>query len=174
MAVDPRPLDTHHAAIPARIKTYAALAAEARELEGEAMSTFGDRLAKARKAKHITHEQICELMNVSRQTVSLWERGKITPPNNPKRFQPLAKLLGTSIEWLLYGVDNTSGAAAADPRVEKVREVLHDFRRHYPALSEMLEAMAKAGLSGESLDNLRENIKGLRQAVRDLEDAVDG
>ena len=34
---------------------------------------FGERLAKARKEKNITQEQLAEMLGVSRQSVSKWE-----------------------------------------------------------------------------------------------------
>jgi transcriptional regulator with XRE-family HTH domain len=174
MTVDRQTLDTHSARTPSRIKGFAALAAEARELEAEIMSSFGDRLKKARKDKGLEQTDIATIQGVSVQTISLWERGRVTPEyaSNPKRFLNLAKALGVQVEWLLYGV-RSAGSGAADPRVERIKEIMHEFSRHYPGLAEMLEALAKSGLAAEDLDGLREKVKGLRQVYRDLEDALD-
>lgn len=43
------------------------------------MDSFHIQLAAARKAKHLTQEQLAELMSVSRPTVSRWENGHILP-----------------------------------------------------------------------------------------------
>jgi len=43
------------------------------------MDSFHTQLAAARKKKRLTQEQLAELMNVSRPTVSRWENGHILP-----------------------------------------------------------------------------------------------
>jgi transcriptional regulator with XRE-family HTH domain len=40
---------------------------------------FGEELKKARKDKHISQEELAEILNVSRVSVSKWERGETYP-----------------------------------------------------------------------------------------------
>ena len=43
------------------------------------MQPLNQRIAKARKDLGLTQEQVAKAMNVSRQTVSHWETGRIQP-----------------------------------------------------------------------------------------------
>lgn len=43
------------------------------------MQSLNQRITEARKALGMTQEQVAEAMNVSRQTVSHWEKGRIQP-----------------------------------------------------------------------------------------------
>ena len=43
------------------------------------MQTFSEQLAAARSAAHMTQKQLSNAINVSRQTISSWERGRAQP-----------------------------------------------------------------------------------------------
>lgn len=43
------------------------------------MNKFGDNLRKYRKEKKLTQEKLADLLNVSFQTVSKWEKKKTEP-----------------------------------------------------------------------------------------------
>ena len=65
------------------------------------MNTFGDRLRAARTAKGYTQEELAELMEVSKQSVSAWENNRETPS-----FERLARLrdsLGVALDELICG-----------------------------------------------------------------------
>lgn len=44
-----------------------------------AMNTFGKQLSEARKAKGITQERLAEMLGITRQGISNWERGRSLP-----------------------------------------------------------------------------------------------
>lgn len=46
------------------------------------MATFHEQLTKARKAAGMTQQQLADKLHVSRQTVSHWETGRMTPDDN--------------------------------------------------------------------------------------------
>ena len=48
---------------------------------------FADELQKARKDKNISQEELAELLGVSRQSVSKWERCEGYPVRNCKLLQ---------------------------------------------------------------------------------------
>ncbi|MGN0693293.1 MAG: helix-turn-helix domain-containing protein [Lentihominibacter sp.] len=73
---------------------------------------FHERLAEARRARGLTQSEIAEMMDVSFQAVSLWERGESLP--DTEEVIRLASALGVSIDWLL------TGAGAANVRREKI------------------------------------------------------
>lgn len=57
------------------------------------MATFEERITAARKERGITQEQLAEAMNVSRQTVSHWENGRVKPDEETiKRLSEYLKL----------------------------------------------------------------------------------
>ena len=66
--------------------------------------TVGSRIAKCRKDKNISQEQLAEMMNVSRQTVSKWETGGAQP--DTYNIIQLGEILGTSVEYLACGGDS--------------------------------------------------------------------
>lgn len=63
--------------------------------------TFSERLTNARKEKGFTQSDVAERLNVSFQTVSLWERGETTPEID--KLVDIASLYQVSLDWLLTG-----------------------------------------------------------------------
>ncbi|MGM0396433.1 MAG: helix-turn-helix domain-containing protein [Bacillota bacterium] len=64
---------------------------------------FGERLQILRKEKGFSQEKIAEELNVSRQSVSKWERGESSP--EMEKVVALSNILGTSTDFLLKGKD---------------------------------------------------------------------
>lgn len=62
-------------------------------------NTLGQKIANLRKAKGLTQSALAEKLNVSPQAVSKWETDQAAPDINA--LYPLAKELGTSIDFLL-------------------------------------------------------------------------
>lgn len=60
---------------------------------------LGDRISKRRKEKGTSQEQLADIMNVSRQSVSLWENNQ-TIPTMDKLLQ-LSDVLGVSVNYLV-------------------------------------------------------------------------
>ena len=63
--------------------------------------TVGQRIAKCRKNKNISQEQLAEMLEVSRQTVSKWETDAATPDTGNMMW--LARILEVSVEYLACG-----------------------------------------------------------------------
>lgn len=61
--------------------------------------TTGEKLATLRKKKNLTQEQLAEILNVSRQSVSRWEMDVAFPET--EKLIKLSKLLDCSIDYLL-------------------------------------------------------------------------
>jgi transcriptional regulator with XRE-family HTH domain len=62
---------------------------------------IGIRLRLARAARRVALQDVARACNVSRQAVSLWERGETMP--TAQRLDRAAKYLGVSTHWLLTG-----------------------------------------------------------------------
>ena len=65
------------------------------------METLGLRIARLRKEKGLTQEDIAEKFNISTQAVSKWEKDSSSP--DIMNLKDLGTMLGVSIEYLLYG-----------------------------------------------------------------------
>ncbi len=63
--------------------------------------TFKDRLARLRKERGLSQEELAAGINVSRQAVSKWENGDAMP--DVDKIISLADLFGVTIDWLLRG-----------------------------------------------------------------------
>lgn len=61
----------------------------------------GKNIKKAREGKGLSQEQLAERLNVTRQAVSNWERGKTQP--DIEMLQRLSEVLEVSVEELIYG-----------------------------------------------------------------------
>lgn len=59
---------------------------------------FPERLKESRCKKNLTQEGLAEALNVSRQAVSDWERGKKYP--EVEKLITLAQELGVNMDWL--------------------------------------------------------------------------
>ena len=64
---------------------------------------FGNRLAKLRKEKGLTQEELAEKVGVSRQTLGKWESGEVSPET--ENIVALAKALEISTDELLGNVE---------------------------------------------------------------------
>ena len=73
---------------------------------------IGSKIAQARKEKNLTQEQLAELMNVTRQTVSRWELQTAYP--EMEKIVMLSDILGVSCDYLLH--DHMEADAGHDSR----------------------------------------------------------
>ena len=60
--------------------------------------TFGEKIKKLRKEKHLTQEQLADKVGVHSNSVSQWENGVIPRMN---KILEISNVLGTSSEYLL-------------------------------------------------------------------------
>lgn len=68
-------------------------------MKGENEMKLGKNIFTLRKQQGLSQEQLGELVNVTRQTISNWELGETAP--NPEQLKLLSKALNTSIDELL-------------------------------------------------------------------------
>ena len=81
---------------------------------------IGKFIAKLRKDKNMTQEQLAEKMNVSINAVSKWERGLSFP--DVSLYKELCKELGISIEELINGEKDNSDAAKEKAIINTIKE----------------------------------------------------
>lgn len=83
--------------------------------------TLGERLAKLRKEKGLSQEEVADKINVTRQTVSKWELDQSLPDFD--RIMPLCKLYGISSDELLTGNIEQKDENLDDVNSERAIEV---------------------------------------------------
>ena len=96
--------------------------------------TLSEKLQSLRKAAGLSQEALAERLNVTRQAVSKWETGEGKPDID--NLLPLAKLLGTTVDYLLDDSAAEPGAAPhTPPQTESVGrelwEQLKSFGRRW-------------------------------------------
>ena len=72
--------------------------------EEHIMSIIGDQIKKYRVSKEITQEQLGQMIGVTTQAVSKWERGGVP---DAESIPLIADALGVSTD-MLFGRENTS------------------------------------------------------------------
>jgi transcriptional regulator with XRE-family HTH domain len=63
--------------------------------------SFADNLQSIRKEKHISQEELAEIIGVSRQAISKWEQGSGYP--EMEKLLVLARELNVSLDYLMLG-----------------------------------------------------------------------
>lgn len=83
---------------------------------------IGQRIAKCRKNTNISQEQLAEMLEVSRQTVSKWETNLATP--DTYNILQLSRIFRVSVEYLTCGNEATTQVPEAEyiPEIEPERE----------------------------------------------------
>ena len=83
--------------------------------------TFGERLFELRKTKNISQEELAELLDVSRQSISKWENDKAYPEMTRLLF--MSDYFDVSLDYLMRGTE--SAPAKEDlPMTYKTKNML--------------------------------------------------
>ena len=92
------------------------------------MATFGDNVARARKARGLSRAELADKLGSSAPVMGRYERGEMTP--SVEIAAKLADALGVSLDYL---TGRTSAAATADDealrRLEAITQLPPDRRR---------------------------------------------
>ncbi len=96
------------------------------DVEGTTM-TFGERLYQLRSEKNLSQEQLAELLDVSRQSISKWENDKAYPEMTRLLF--LSDYFQVSLDYLMRGTEEKQAAAGPDEKyeVEKMVTIWNSF-----------------------------------------------
>lgn len=86
--------------------------------------TFGERLMKLRRERGLSQEALGDMVDVTRQTVSKWERGESTP--ELEKLMELARIFEISLDGLA-GLEHDTGAEQSAPQPAP----RPDWRWHY-------------------------------------------
>lgn len=85
--------------------------------------TVGEKITKLRKEQNLTQEQLAEILKVSRQSVSKWERDDAYP--DTEKLIRISKIFDCSLDYLLKDeieqMDVNLTSAKEDARYDKLR-----------------------------------------------------
>ncbi|MDO5156978.1 MAG: helix-turn-helix transcriptional regulator [Eubacteriales bacterium] len=84
--------------------------------------TFGSRLIEIRKKANISQEELAELLDVSRQSISKWENDKAYPEMTRLIF--ISDYFGVSLDYLMRGEENTESVKPEKIAEDKNRSLL--------------------------------------------------
>jgi transcriptional regulator with XRE-family HTH domain len=73
------------------------------KFDGGIAVTFGERLYELRKSKNISQEEMAELLDVSRQSISKWENDKAYPEMTRLLF--MSEYFDVSLDYLMRGTE---------------------------------------------------------------------
>lgn len=138
---------------------------------------FGDNLFNTRKSKKVSQNQIAELCNVSRQSVSDWETGKSQP--DFVNLVKIAQHFNVSTDFLL-GLTDVSSTNKATKELcstlglsETAIDILSEDENSPLAIeiTEMLEVISEDDKREESTTNLIHNVtEDIRLTINKLID----
>lgn len=89
--------------------------------------TFGERLFELRKNKNISQEELAEILDVSRQSISKWENDKAYPEMTRLLF--MSDYFGVSLDYLMRGIENheNTGEAAVAYQANHLLAIWNTF-----------------------------------------------
>lgn len=76
---------------------------EALKFDGGIIVTFGERLYELRRNRNISQEELAELLDVSRQSISKWENDKAYPEMTRLLF--MSEYFDVSLDYLMRGLE---------------------------------------------------------------------
>lgn len=123
------------------------------------MSDIHTRLRKHRIEKNISQPEMGELLGVSKQTVSNWEKGHRTP--DAKTISKLAAVLGVTTDYLLGRSEHpheavlTSTVDGIDYTIGTTAPNLKDYPDEY--IEEFVKRLKSVGFDVEGLMKQIEN-----------------
>ena len=89
-------------------------------------ATFGDRIAAAREARHMTQKSLAKRLGVGLKTIESWENDLAEPRAN--KLQTLSGVLNVSIPWLLTGEGAGVAPGPEDYAMPDVAEIMAEMR----------------------------------------------
>ena len=83
--------------------------------------TIGDRLLKLRRERNLSQEDLANVLDVSRQTISKWETNQSMPDFD--KIVPLCNYFGITTDELLTGTKDLVEAQAKDVKSNFARNI---------------------------------------------------
>ena len=81
---------------------------------------LSERLTELRKEKNLSQAELADALNVSRQSVSLWENGSTVPALDKLQF--LAEFYGVTLDELFFSVEKKQKPQEQNPTPQTAEE----------------------------------------------------
>lgn len=136
-----------------------------------AMTTIAERIANARKDMNLNQSELARALSVTPQAVQSWESGKARPKG--ARLENLAKVLGTTAEWLIMGkrplFAKDMSESVTESAVKKIKEAIARDSATPAEYELKLNKTAEYLYVSHSLDEMHKRMKQvLVEAVDEL------
>ena len=119
--------------------------------------TLGRRIAQLRKEQNMTQQELANILEVSREAVSMWEIGLRQP--NLDTLQKLADFFGCSVDYLLgrtsQCTSNTNPIGRRIAQLRKKRNITQEELANILEVSREAVSMWEIGLRQPNLDTLQ-------------------
>jgi transcriptional regulator with XRE-family HTH domain len=100
---------------------------------------MGTRIAKARKAQHLTQQQLADDLGLAQQTIAHYEAGRLRVPAS--MLSAMSRKLGLTVDELLGDDTGSHGKRGPAPKFVKQIERMNKLpRAKQQLLMEMLDA----------------------------------
>ncbi|ADE72366.1 MULTISPECIES: helix-turn-helix domain-containing protein [Priestia] len=94
----------------------------------------GEKIAKARREMNLTQDQLAEMLEVTRQTISKWESNLAYPES--VKLGKLAEVLNVTCDYLLRENQATSTSTSIEVTMNNSGNYTLDWSKLYPILNE--------------------------------------
>ncbi|WP_124053324.1 helix-turn-helix domain-containing protein [Priestia endophytica] len=94
----------------------------------------GEKIAKARREMNLTQDQLAEMLEVTRQTISKWESNLAYPES--VKLGKLAEVLNVTCDYLLRENQTTSPSPSVEVTMNNSGNYTLDWSKLYPILNE--------------------------------------
>lgn len=111
---------------------------------------LGDRIKELRRQRQLTQDNICDIIECSRQAISRWENNKQIP--NTEALTKLASAFGVTTDYLIGRKEDTKKETfSAEPNISKQRLNMKNVI-WIPVISPILKCSAGDGNNYENSD----------------------
>lgn len=111
---------------------------------------LGDRIKELRRQRQLTQDNICDIIECSRQAISRWENNKQIP--NTEALTKLASALGVTTDYLIGREEDTKKETfSAEPNISEQRLNIKNVI-WIPVISPILKCSAGDGNNYENSD----------------------
>lgn len=116
---------------------------------------FGERLAKLRKEKGLTQEELAKALNITRSALSLYEIGKRDP--DTETLKKMAEYFGVSIDYLL-GRTNLPNGFIPEEYQQKHKVTKRDINQYEETLKQLKAIFYNDKVSEEDKEKIFRDI----------------
>ena len=101
---------------------------------------FSEKLIALRKGRELTQEQLAEMLNVSRQSISKWESGQVIP--EVEKIVELSKVFNVTLDYLLKPSEIDELSVKTDMLEQQQKQLLNREQTRIKIFKNILYSVA--------------------------------